>query len=86
MENINLYKVILENFYASSYRLRDVNNLTYDLENLGQNHVVEKRDLRRSMVNINLYNNCIGALFASSHRIPDIIYLNISRNFVILKI
>ena len=60
--------------------------LTFDIDNLGKVHVVEKRNLRCSIANDNLYKSCTKAFFASSHRFPDIVYLHNSRNYVALKI
>ena len=53
--NINLHKSHKGHFCTSSYHLSDSNILNFDLENWGQGHVVEKRDLRHLIANINQY-------------------------------
>ena len=55
--NINLHKSHNKYFCTSSYRLRDISMLNFDLENLGQVHGGEKQDFRRSISNIKLHQS-----------------------------
>ena len=81
MANINMHKSHNGHFCASSYRLGDINILNFDIENIGQGHVIEKRDLRHSITNIKVCESRTRAFIASSHSFSDILYLYISRNF-----
>ena len=85
-KGISTYIIVITSTCASSFRLRDIHILNFNIDYLGQGHVVDKRDLHHSMANINLYKSCTWAFFASSHRFPDDIYYMISRNCVTLKI
>ena len=56
--------------------------ITFDLENLGQGHEVEKMLL----TSFDNYKCRTSAFFVSSHSFPDIIYYMIPIHFVTLKI